>query len=196
MRWLWFGLVMMLAACGAAGGEAPPLPEQGTEDEAIAPASQAAAAVELPDMGQAPPIEGEVWLNVDEPLVWQDLRGQVVLVEMWTFGCINCRHVIPHLREWHARYADQGLVVIGNHYPEFSFEKDLGNLKAAVQELEIAYPVVQDNQRLNWGRYENRYWPTLYLVDKAGQLRYQHIGEGAYELTEQAIQVLLDESPG
>jgi alkyl hydroperoxide reductase subunit AhpC len=98
------------------------------------------------------------------------------------------------LREWHKEYHDQGLVVIGNHYPEFSHEKDLNNLKLAVNELRIEYPVAQDNDGKTWRAYNTRYWPTLYLIDKKGNLRYVHIGEGAYEITEAAIQTLLAET--
>ncbi len=147
----------------------------------------------LEDRGPAPEIEGDIWLNSDEELRLRDLRGQVVLLEMWTFGCINCQRVMPHLREWHDRYAERGLVVIGNHYPEFAYEEDLENLRAALQRFEIEYPVVQDNDGMNWRAYRNRYWPTLYLIDKRGHLRYQHIGEGAYDTTEVAIQTLLAE---
>ncbi len=98
------------------------------------------------------------------------------------------------MREWHKEYHDQGLFVIGNHYPEFSHEEDLNNLKQAVTELRIEYPVSQDNDGKNWRAYNTRYWPTLYLVDKKGNLRYVHIGEGAYEETEAAIQILLAEN--
>jgi hypothetical protein len=97
------------------------------------------------------------------------------------------------LREWHNTYKDQGLVVIGNHYPEFSRERDLKNLADAVLRLEIPYPVAQDNDRQTWSAYKNRYWPTLYLIDKWGRIRYTHIGEGAYQETEAAIQALLAE---
>ena len=97
------------------------------------------------------------------------------------------------MREWHNTYADQGLVIIGNHYPEFSHEADLENLKAALERFEIPYPVAQDNDRATWSAYNNRYWPTLYLIDKKGQIRYTHIGEGAYAETEAAIQALLAE---
>ncbi len=101
--------------------------------------------------------------------------------------------MIPSLREWHNTYAGDGLVVIGNHYPEFSYEEDLDNLKQAIRDLEIPYAVVQDNEGTNWRAYQNRYWPTLYLIDKQGRLRYVHIGEGHYDETEQAIQALLAE---
>ncbi len=112
---------------------------------------------------------------------------------MWTFGCYNCKNVIPSLKDWHFKYQDQGLVVIGNHYPEFSYEADLDNLKEAIVRLDIPYAVAQDNDRQTWGAYNNRYWPTLYLIDKQGNLRYSHIGEGAYEKTEAAIVALLAE---
>jgi hypothetical protein len=101
------------------------------------------------------------------------------------------------LREWHAKYADQGLVVIGNHYPEFAYEEELDNLKQAIERYEIAYPVAQDNEGRTWRAYNNRYWPTLYLIDKHGHIRYRHIGEGGYAETEAAIQDLLAETfPG
>jgi len=101
--------------------------------------------------------------------------------------------VIPSLREWHQEYQDQGLVVIGNHYPEFDYEADLDNLKQAITDLDIPYPVAVDNDRQTWNAYHNRYWPTLYLIDKQGRIRYVHIGEGAYQETEQAILTLLSE---
>ena len=101
--------------------------------------------------------------------------------------------MIPSLREWHQEYAAEGLVVIGNHYPEFGYESDLDNLKQAVLELEVSYPVVQDNEGVNWNAYNNRYWPTLYLIDKNGHIRYRHIGEGSYAATEDAIRALLTE---
>jgi thiol-disulfide isomerase/thioredoxin len=123
-----------------------------------------------------------------------DLRGRVVLLEMWTFGCINCQNVMPALKEWHAKYSDEGLVIIGNHYPEFSFEEDLVNLKDAVERYEIEYPVAQDNDGATWKAYQNRYWPTLYLIDKQGQIRYVHIGEGRYRQTEEYIKLLLEET--
>jgi hypothetical protein len=97
------------------------------------------------------------------------------------------------LREWHTEYHDLGLVVIGNHYPEFTYERDLDNLKEAIERLDIPYPVAQDNDRVTWAAYNNRFWPTLYLIDKWGNIRYKHIGEGAYEATEKAIIALLTE---
>lgn len=102
--------------------------------------------------------------------------------------------MIPSLREWHERYADQGLIVIGNHYPEFGYEADLGNLQQAITDLNIPYAVAQDNDRRTWSAYNNRYWPTLYVIDKWGDIRYVHIGEGQYAETEAAIQALLAEA--
>lgn len=102
--------------------------------------------------------------------------------------------MIPSLRGWHEKYTDQGLVIIGNHYPEFDHEKDLENLKAAVQKLNIEYAVAQDNEGTTWRAYDSHYWPTLYLIDKRGHIRYRHIGEGRYDEIEAAIRALLDEA--
>jgi len=148
----------------------------------------------LPDLGLAPELTNETWLNVDAPLRLADLRGKVVIVEMWTFGCINCQHVMPSLKEWHAKYKDQGLLIIGNHFPEFSFEADLTNLKDAIARYEIEYAVAQDNDGATWKAYKNHYWPALYLIDKQGHIRYVHIGEGRYTQTEENIKTLLEET--
>jgi thiol-disulfide isomerase/thioredoxin len=148
----------------------------------------------LPDLGTAPELTNETWLNVDAPLRLADLHGKVVLLEMWTFGCINCQHVMPSLKEWHNRYKDDGLVIIGNHYPEFSYEADLANLKDAVKQDGIEYAVAQDNDGKTWKAYQNNYWPALYLIDKQGHIRYIHIGEGGYQETEASIKALLAET--
>lgn len=162
-----------------------------TSSPSLSPSPAANAG--LPDYGLAPGLENSVWLNVDHPLRLQDLRGKVVLLDMWTFGCINCQHVIPYLRSWYQEYNDQGLVVIGNHFPEFQYESDLGNLKDAIQRLDVPYPVAQDNDGKTWRAYDNHYWPSLFLIDKNGHIRYKHIGEGAYQETEAAIKALLVE---
>jgi thiol-disulfide isomerase/thioredoxin len=151
-------------------------------------------ASSLPDLGAAPEWRNSTWLNADAPLRLHDLRGQVVALEMWTFGCINCQHVIPSLRQWHAAYADQGLVIVANHFPEFGYEADLDSLKQAVARAGIEYAVAQDNDGATWRAYRNQYWPTLYLIDKRGRIRYVHIGEGAYEETERSIRALLAET--
>ena len=149
---------------------------------------------DLPDMGPAPELTNEIWLNVPAALQLADLRGKVVALEMWTLGCINCQHVIPSLRGWHNRYKDQGLVIIGNHYPEFAHEEELANLQAAILRFDVPYAVAQDNDGATWRAYNNHYWPALYLIDKRGRLRYIHIGEGAYKQTESAILALLTEA--
>lgn len=148
----------------------------------------------LPDLGPAPELTNETWLNVDAPLRLADLRGKVVLLEMWTFGCVNCQHVMPFLKEWHSRYKDEGLVIIGNHFPEFSYEADLANLKEAIKQDGIEYAVAQDNEGATWESYQNHYWPTLYLIDKQGHIRYIHVGEGGYPKTEENIKALLAET--
>lgn len=148
----------------------------------------------LPDLGPAPELTNDVWLNVDSPLRLADLRGKVVIVEMWTFGCINCQNVMPSLKEWHSKYKDQGLVIIGNHFPEFSYEADLANLKDAIARKDIQYAVAQDNDGATWRAYKNHYWPALYLIDKQGHIRYVHIGEGRYKETEENIKALLEET--
>lgn len=147
----------------------------------------------LPILSVAPELHEGIWLNTDVPLKLEALRGRVVLLEMWTFGCINCIRTLPYVSEWHETYKDEGLVVIGNHYPEFTNEHDLANLRANMIRLEVNYPVLQDNDRETWSAYSNRYWPTMYLIDKQGRIRYRHIGEGRYQETEQAIQDLLAE---
>lgn len=148
----------------------------------------------LRDYGPAPEISGDSWLNTDVPLRLNNLKGKVVLLDMWTFGCINCIHIIPSVRDWHDKYAADGLVIIGNHFPEFSYEHDIANIREAIVRLDVPYAVTQDNSGTTWSAYNNRYWPTVYLIDKQGHLRYQHIGEGAYDQTEAAIQDLLKET--
>ncbi|HKX81216.1 MAG TPA: thioredoxin family protein [Nitrososphaera sp.] len=128
-----------------------------------------------------------------EPISLADLRGKVVLVDFWTYSCINCIRTIPYLNAWHEKYADQGLVIVGVHTPEFEFEKDYNNVQAAVEKFGIEYPVAQDNDRGTWKAYENRYWPRKYIIDDEGYIRYDHIGEGSYAETEKVIQSLLAE---
>jgi thiol-disulfide isomerase/thioredoxin len=158
------------------------------------PAMPNIQSASLPDLGPAPELTNDIWLNVDSPLRLADLRGKVVALEMWTFACINCQHVMPSLKSWDQTYRDQGLVIIGNHFPEFSFEGDLTNLQNAITENGIHYAVAQDNDGATWQAYKNHYWPTLYLIDKKGHIRYVHIGEGGYQETETAIQALLAET--
>jgi thiol-disulfide isomerase/thioredoxin len=131
-----------------------------------------------------------VWLNSD-PLTADGLRGRVVLVDFWTYSCVNWLRTLPYVSAWHERYGENGLVVVGVHAPEFGFEHDLDNVRRAARELGVGYPVVIDNDFSIWRAFENRYWPALYLVDRDGRVRFHHFGEGAYEEIERAIQQLL-----
>ena len=131
-----------------------------------------------------------VWLN-SEPLTAEGLRGSAVLVDVWTYSCVNWLRTLPYVRAWHERYRDRGLVVVGVHAPEFGFEHDLDNVRRAVAELDVGYPVVIDNDFAIWRSLDNHYWPAVYLVDGDGRVRFQHFGEEAYEETERAIQRLL-----
>ncbi|HYX56068.1 MAG TPA: thioredoxin family protein, partial [Nitrososphaeraceae archaeon] len=128
-----------------------------------------------------------------EPINIKDLKGKVVLVDFWTYSCINCIRTIPYLVDWNEKYADKGLVIVGIHSPEFEFEKNIDNVKAAVQKYGIKYPVLQDNDKGTWDAYQNRYWPRKYLIDNEGYIRYDHIGEGGYTEIEKVIQSLLTE---
>lgn len=149
----------------------------------------------LPFVGKkAPEIMSETWIN-SEPRSLQALQGNVVLVEFWTFGCYNCRNVEPQVKAWHGRYADAGLVVIGVHSPEFAYEKDVDAVKRYVRDNAIPYAVVTDNNFTNWNRYNNHYWPAMYLIDKRGVIRYTRFGEGGYDETERMIKTLLAETP-
>lgn len=137
-------------------------------------------------------IAGGVWFN-SKPLTLASLKGKVVLIDFWTYTCINCIRTLPYLRAWHDKYVNQGLVIIGVHTPEFEFEKSEGNVQKAISDFGIKYPVMQDNNYATWNAYSNNYWPAEYLIDAQGKLRHTHFGEGEYDQTEQAIQELLRE---
>ena len=132
------------------------------------------------------------WIN-SEPLTVKGLRGRVVLVDFWTFGCYNCRNTLPAIKNWDARYREQGLTIVGVHSPEFEEERKPENLRREVAELQIRYPVVNDNDYATWRAYEVAAWPTIVVLDKSGRVRWTHVGEGAYDATEQVIQKLLAE---
>lgn len=140
----------------------------------------------------APSVQSPQWLN-SEALDNEALKGKVFLVEFWTFGCYNCRNVEPYVKSWHAKYHTQGFEVIAVHTPEFPHEARLENVRAYLDKNAIRYPVAIDNDFTVWNRYNNRYWPAMYLVDKKGKLRYYHFGEGQYAVTEKMIQTLLQE---
>ena len=143
---------------------------------------------------QAPELTGIAgYINTDSNIKISGLKGKVILVDFWTYTCINCIRTLPFLKSWHEKYADDGLVIIGVHTPEFEFEKEVDNVKSAVEKYGLKYAVVQDNDYATWRAYKNRYWPHKYLIDIDGFIRYDHIGEGAYEETEKRIQELLKE---
>ena len=148
----------------------------------------------LKDLGEAPELTNEIWINSDKPLRLADLRGKVVLLEFWTFGCYNCKNTLPAMKEFHEKYSDKGLVIIGDHFPEFSYERDVENVRQAVKDNGIKYAVAIDNDGAVWSSYLQRYWPTVYLIDKRGHIRYRVIGEHDYRMTEEAIKALLSEA--
>lgn len=140
---------------------------------------------------QAPEFTGiEKWLNT-EPLTMQQLRGKVVLVDFWTYTCINCIRTLPYVKSWYDKYKDQGLVVVGVHTPEYPFERSTENVIKAMKRFDIRYPVAQDNRYATWTTFSNQYWPAVYLINKKGQIVYKHFGEGKYQETEATIKALL-----
>ncbi|WP_261541377.1 cytochrome c biogenesis protein DipZ [Burkholderia multivorans] len=182
------GPAMMAADTAAAERSAAPA---GAMMRAAAPMAAPAA---LPVEGTLPPLDGAVqWLN-SPPLTAAALRGKVVLVDFWTYSCINCLRTLPYTNAWARKYARYGLVVIGVHAPEFAFERDIGNVKKAVRDLGIDYPVAIDNRYAIWRAFNNEYWPAHYFVDAQGRIRRHHFGEGEYAESERAIQSLLAEA--
>ncbi|MFL5801180.1 MAG: redoxin domain-containing protein [Roseiflexaceae bacterium] len=162
-----------------------------------------ANAVSLPNAAPAPTprpsgppapelLDGGAWINA-EPLTLAGLNKQrkVVLIDFWTYSCYNCQNTLPYVKQWWEKYKDQGLVIVGVHTPEFAYEKELANVRQAVEDQGIGWPVVQDNDMRIWRAYGNHYWPRFYLVDERGQIIYDHIGEGAYDETEHQIQAAL-----
>src|SRR5689334_9938172 len=150
------------------------------------------------DEGPMPDLNGAAgWLN-STPLSSKSLRGKVVLVNVWTYSCINSLRELPYMKAWAAKYKDAGLVVIGVHSPEFGFEKDPANVKNAVSDLKIPYPVPIDSDLTIWSAFHNQYWPADYIIDRKGRIRYHHFGEGEYDKSERVIEELLREggTPG
>ncbi|CAB3639931.1 Protein DipZ [Paraburkholderia phenoliruptrix] len=169
--------VLKVSAKTAPVGEAKPLP--------------IAAPLPLPVEGALPTLSGAVeWLN-SPPRTPADLRGKVVIVNFWTYSCINCLRTLPYLKAWSNRYREQGLVVIGVHAPEFAFEHNLANVKRAAADLHIDYPIAVDNNLAVWRAFDNQYWPAFYIVDAHGDIRYHQFGEGGYDKSEQVIRQLL-----
>jgi cytochrome c biogenesis protein CcdA/thiol-disulfide isomerase/thioredoxin len=167
---------------------------EGTVGQADVPETRAGT---LPVLGRAPEIEGtQQWFNTPNgrSLTLGELRGDVLLIDFWTYSCINCIRTLPHLKAWDERYREAGLTVIGLHAPEFPFERDAGNVARAIEQNGLEYPVAQDNDFATWNAYGNQFWPAKYLIDSRGRVRYTHFGEGAYDETEGAIRTLLREA--
>jgi thiol-disulfide isomerase/thioredoxin len=159
-------------------------------DKAQFPQIDKSQFIKAPEFAQ---LDGYINTYNNSPLTLSSLKGKVVLVDFWTYSCINCIRTIPYINDWNQKYADKGLVIIGVHSPEFEFEKNYDNVKAAVQRLGITYPVILDSDHGTWNAYGNQYWPRHYLIDSQGYIRDNHIGEGGYDQTEKAIQSLLAE---
>ena len=183
----------------APSGDEAPLATTGPDSTVMMAANAAmraegTSASALPAEGPAPSLDGAVqWLN-SPPLSMEALRGKVVLVDFWTYSCINCLRALPYVRAWAEKYKDEGLVVIGVHAPEFAFEKKLDNVRKAVKDLKLDYPVAVDNDYAIWRAFKNEYWPAHYFIDARGRIRHHHFGEGAYDESEQVIRQLLAEA--
>jgi thiol-disulfide isomerase/thioredoxin len=168
------GVAAVAASVGIFIGAAPPAGEISS--------SAAQPAPEFQSIDQ--------WLN-SQPLRLQDLRGKVVLVDFWTYTCINCLNHLPYIKEWHEKYQDEGLVVVGVHTPEFAHEKSTRNVQHAINRLQIKHPVAQDKYHATWRAFDNQCRPAIYLIDKHGNIVYSHFGEGGYRTTEKKIRALL-----
>jgi thiol-disulfide isomerase/thioredoxin len=165
--------------------------ELGELTGARAPKATGNSVSTLEDYGPAPEFRGVAgWLN-SKPLTLKGLRGRVVLIDFWTYSCINCLRTLPHVREWDSRYRSAGLTIVGVHTPEFAFERVASNVRENVKKLELHYPVALDNGFGTWEAWHNQYWPAKYLIDRNGHVRYFHFGEGDYDTTEDAIRTLL-----
>lgn len=159
--------------------------------EGLVGSARAAVPVHLPDLGLAPELSGVTqWLN-SAPLDWTQLRGKVVLLDFWTYDCINCRNSLSYVNQWAQRYAEQGLVVVGVHTPEYPHERIVANVRQAIKQLGIRHPVAIDNQYQVWSAFGNQYWPAHYFIDAEGHIRHAHMGEGDYAEQERVIQELL-----
>lgn len=185
LPWLGLSLLCALASCtrndALGSSQAPPM-------------NNVSARVGLPFEGRLPSFDAATaWLN-SKPLTAPDLHGKVVLVQFWTYSCINWRRTMPYIRAWSEKYAAFGLVVIGVHTPEFDFEEESGNVSAFVRDTNMTFPIAVDNERGIWRTFNNEYWPALYFVDAAGQVRHHQFGEGEYERAESVIQELLSEA--
>ena len=183
------GQLGMIGAAQAQSGKTQPAHQPAIEGQQMSPASG-----HLPIEGELPSLGGATgWLN-SPPLGPSGLRGNVVLIDIWTYTCINWLRQLPYVRAWAEKYTERGLVVIGVHSPEFAFEKDVENVRRAVADLRVEYPVAIDSDHAIWRAFKNEYWPALYIVDAQGRIRHHHFGEGAYEQSERILQHVLGEA--
>ncbi|MFN2451888.1 MAG: redoxin family protein, partial [Candidatus Dormibacteria bacterium] len=184
-RWLLAGVVCLVAAAVIVVSAHP-----GADPESLSTATMG-TTIPLESRTPAPELTGlDGWIN-SPPLTLAGLRGRVVLIDFWTFSCVNCVRTLPHLEADDQRYRDQGLVTIGVHSPEFDFEKSSSNVAAATRRLHVTYPVALDSHMNTWNAYGNQYWPAQYLIDRQGRVAAVHVGEGDYEATERNIVSLL-----
>lgn len=186
-----FGVLILLSVAYIVSGvDAPSLLTSSTKTQRQ-PASELVLQEGLSNPYAAPEFAGiNTWIN-SQPLTMQSLKGKVVLIDFWTYSCINCVRTLPYITDWDRKYRDKGLVIVGVHAPEFEFEKKLDNVKAAIAQHGIRYPVAQDNQLATWVNFDNLYWPAHYLIDRDGKVVYTHFGEGKYDVTENNIRYLL-----
>ena len=190
-RWILLLSLAVLVLGGAVAAVVPGQTEPETITEAVAPARSGPLPVQAEG---APPVDVDQWLNTPggKPVA---VDGKVVLYEFWTFGCSNCQAVLPHVKAWYDRYADDGLVVVSVHTPEFDYEADPDNIAEFVADNDVRYPIALDPDRTVWRAFENHYWPAFYLHDADGRRRLTHFGEGSYDETEDAIRELLGVDP-
>ncbi|HET6974948.1 MAG TPA: redoxin domain-containing protein [Pyrinomonadaceae bacterium] len=192
------GLMVLLGIAVVATGYANGLGPLGTLNAGISRLTKGDENMSTPILDKekkaptAPEISSGTWIN-SEPLTLKSLRGRVVIVDFWTFACYNCRNAVPAVKNWDARYRSQGLTVIGVHSPELDTERNVDNLRHEIAELGITFPVVTDNDFSTWNAYRVNAWPTWFVIDKQGRIRWQHVGEGAYDQTEELIKQLLAE---
>jgi cytochrome c biogenesis protein CcdA/thiol-disulfide isomerase/thioredoxin len=187
-------LLTKFSFVNTSGAEAHLINALGPKNPAVLPVNAAESRPILADEGPMPDLTGAVaWLN-SAPLTRDSLRGKVVLIDFWTYSCINCLRALPYVEGWAAKYEDAGLVVIGVHTPEFAFEKERANVEKAVRDLKISYPVAIDSDYKIWQAFNNEYWPAHYFIDGKGRIRYHHFGEGQYDESERVIQQLLKEN--